>query len=79
MDQNPLSELTLRAVLSGLVVGCLIGASNVTIGLKIGWTFGAGITFARTEGFIPAPPQPVPRRAQWRAPADLSVRFPHWR
>lgn len=46
MEQKPLSELTLRAVLSGLVVGCLIGASNVTIGLKIGWTFGAGITAA---------------------------------
>jgi len=46
MNQKPLSELTLRAVLSGLFVGCLIGASNVTIGLKIGWTFGAGITAA---------------------------------
>ncbi len=40
------SELTLRAVLSGLVVGSLIGASNVCIGLKIGWTFGASITAA---------------------------------
>ncbi len=40
------SELTLRAVVSGLFVGCLIGASNVTIGLKIGWTFGASITAA---------------------------------
>ncbi|MBZ0263520.1 OPT/YSL family transporter, partial [bacterium] len=40
------SELTLRAVISGLFVGCLIGASNVTIGLKIGWTFGASITAA---------------------------------
>ena len=40
------SELTVRAVLSGLVVGSLIGASNVCIGLKIGWTFGASITAA---------------------------------
>ncbi|MFZ5434199.1 MAG: OPT/YSL family transporter, partial [Calditrichota bacterium] len=40
------SELTFRAVLSGLVVGSLIGASNVCIGLKIGWTFGASITAA---------------------------------
>ncbi len=40
------SELTLRAVLSGLFVGCLIGASNIAIGLKIGWTFGASITAA---------------------------------
>ncbi len=40
------SELTLRAVIAGLFVGCLIGASNITIGLKIGWTFGASITAA---------------------------------
>jgi len=40
------SELTARAVLSGLFVGCLIGASNICIGLKIGWTFGASITAA---------------------------------
>ena len=43
---EPKSELTVRAVVSGLLVGCLIGASNVTIGLKIGWTFGASITAA---------------------------------
>ncbi|MDP8205692.1 MAG: OPT family oligopeptide transporter [Candidatus Electryonea clarkiae] len=40
------SELTFRAVISGLFVGCLIAASNVCIGLKIGWTFGASITAA---------------------------------
>lgn len=40
------SELTVRAVASGLLVGSLIGASNVCIGLKIGWTFGASITAA---------------------------------
>lgn len=40
------SELTFRAVFSGLLVGSLIGASNVCIGLKIGWTFGASITAA---------------------------------
>jgi len=40
------SELTVRAVAAGLLVGCLIGASNVCIGLKIGWTFGASITAA---------------------------------
>ena len=40
------SELTLRAVVAGLFVGCLIGASNICIGLKIGWTFGASITAA---------------------------------
>ncbi len=40
------TELTFRAVVSGLLVGSLIGASNVCIGLKIGWTFGASITAA---------------------------------
>ncbi|MBM3325264.1 MAG: OPT family oligopeptide transporter, partial [Calditrichaeota bacterium] len=44
--EKGLSELTFRAVVSGLFVGCLIGASNVCIGLKIGWTFGASITAA---------------------------------
>jgi len=44
--ESQLSELTFRAVVSGLLVGSLIGASNVCIGLKIGWTFGASITAA---------------------------------
>lgn len=43
---NSHSELTARAVISGLFVGCLIGASNICIGLKIGWTFAASITAA---------------------------------
>lgn len=46
MPYQSQSELTFRAVFSGLFVGCLIGASNVCIGLKIGWTFGASITAA---------------------------------
>ncbi len=40
------SELTIRAVISGLFVGILICASNICIGLMIGWTFGASITAA---------------------------------
>ncbi len=43
---NNHSELTFRAVISGLFVGSLIAMSNVCIGLKIGWTFGASITAA---------------------------------
>lgn len=46
MEDRSYSELTVRAVVSGLFVGCLIGASNICIGLKIGWTFGASITAA---------------------------------
>lgn len=38
--------LTFRTLFVGLLVGSLIGASNITIGLKIGWTFGAAITSA---------------------------------
>ncbi|MDD5088139.1 MAG: OPT/YSL family transporter [bacterium] len=45
-SESQVSELTFRAVFSGLLVGSLIGASNVCIGLKIGWTFGASITAA---------------------------------
>jgi putative OPT family oligopeptide transporter len=40
------SELTPRALAAGLFVGCLVGASNVTIGLKGGLTFGATMTAA---------------------------------
>lgn len=44
--ENSHSELSIRAVIAGLFVGCLIGASNICIGLKIGWTFAASITAA---------------------------------
>lgn len=37
------SGLTARTLAVGLLIGCLIGASNVGIGLKIGITFGASI------------------------------------
>ena len=40
------TELFFRAVISGLFVDCLIGVFNVTIRLKIGWTFGVSITAA---------------------------------
>ncbi len=46
MERQSTTALTFRAVFSGLIVGCLISASNVTIGLMIGWTFGASITAA---------------------------------
>ena len=40
------SELTLRAVLAGLVVGGLVVVSNVSIGLKLGLTFGTTVSAA---------------------------------
>ena len=39
-------ELTVRALAAGILVGCLIGASNVCVGLKIGLAFGATLTTA---------------------------------
>lgn len=41
-----LSELTPRALVTGLAVGCLVAAANVSVGLKVGMTFGATITAA---------------------------------
>jgi len=46
MDASGSSELSARAVAVGLVAGCLIGASNLVVGLKIGITFGATLTTA---------------------------------
>lgn len=33
--------LTFRAVVTGMVLGCLVNASNLYLGLKTGFTFGA--------------------------------------
>jgi uncharacterized oligopeptide transporter (OPT) family protein len=37
-------QLTLRAVLMGLVLGSLMSLSNLYVGLKIGWSLGVAIT-----------------------------------
>jgi OPT family oligopeptide transporter len=37
-------QLTLRAALFGLIVGAVLSASNLYVGLKIGWSFGMGVT-----------------------------------
>lgn len=39
-------QLTIRALLAGSVVGGIVACTNVYIGLKIGWTFGAAIIAA---------------------------------
>ena len=36
-------ELTLRALLTGLLLGALLAPSNVYSGLKIGWSFNMSI------------------------------------
>ncbi len=43
-------QLTLRAALTGMILGSILSASNLYIGLKIGWSFGMGIT-ASVVGF----------------------------
>jgi OPT family oligopeptide transporter len=39
-------QLTARAVITGMILGATLSASNLYIGLKIGWSFGMGITTA---------------------------------
>ena len=39
-------QLTYRAVITGCLVGSIIACTNIYIGLKIGWTFGASIISA---------------------------------
>ena len=42
--------VTIRAILVGVVCGALVNASNVYLGLKTGWTFGASL-FGAIIGF----------------------------
>ncbi|KAF8841628.1 OPT superfamily oligopeptide transporter [Paxillus ammoniavirescens] len=43
-------QLTIRAVLVGCMLGAVIAASNIYLGLKTGWTFGASL-FGSILGF----------------------------
>nr|UOP56991.1 putative oligopeptide transporter [Thecaphora frezii] len=44
------SQLTVRAVLTGTALGCVVAASNIYLGLKTGFTFGASL-FGAILGF----------------------------
>ena len=56
-------ELTVRALAAGILVGCLIGASNVCVGLKIGLAFGATlITAVLAFALVRALGQPFSKR-----------------
>jgi OPT family oligopeptide transporter len=54
-------QFTFRAALTGMLLGAILSASNLYIGLKIGWGFGMGITsavigfaiFAALKGIFP--------------------------
>ncbi len=39
-------QLTARAVIAGCLIGSIVSCTNIYIGLKIGWTFGASIVSA---------------------------------
>ncbi|WP_110949637.1 OPT family oligopeptide transporter [Pseudomonas bohemica] len=59
-------ELSLRAVLTGAVLGILLTPSNVYAGLKIGWSFNMSI-IALLVGF-----------GVWQTLARRNDRQPHW-
>ncbi len=40
------AQLTVRAVVAGCLIGSVVSCTNIYIGLKIGWTFGASIISA---------------------------------
>jgi hypothetical protein len=42
--------ITIRAVILGAICGALVGSSNIYLGLKTGWTFGASL-FGAIVGF----------------------------
>lgn len=48
-EEKP-TVLTTRALIIGLFAGALVNASNVYLGLKSGWTFGANL-FGVSHGF----------------------------
>ena len=39
-------QLTVRAVVTGCLIGGVVGAMNISIGLKIGWSFGGSLIAA---------------------------------
>lgn len=39
-------QLTVRAIITGCVIGGVVGAMNISLGLKIGWSFGGSIIAA---------------------------------
>lgn len=50
LPDEPTRILTVRAMIVGCVCGALVNASNIYLGLKTGWTFGASL-FGAIVGF----------------------------
>jgi OPT family oligopeptide transporter len=42
--RHDMPQLTLRAALTGFLLGCLLSATNLYVGAKTGWTLGVGLT-----------------------------------
>lgn len=48
--------LTIRAIFIGCCAGALVNASNIYLGLKTGWTFGANIFGVSSTAILQEPP-----------------------
>ena len=46
VSERETTQLTVRSLLFGIFIGCIVAASNVYLGLMIGWGFGAGMIAA---------------------------------
>lgn len=42
--KGDMRQLTLRAALTGMILGCILTLTNLYVGIKTGWTLGVGIT-----------------------------------
>ncbi|HEY3595047.1 MAG TPA: OPT family oligopeptide transporter, partial [Polyangiaceae bacterium] len=62
MNTDAAPQLTLRAIVTGMVLGGVMALSNLYVGLKVGWSLGVTITacilayafFSALKGMIPA-------------------------
>ena len=50
-----LPQLTLRAVLMGAILGCVMSLSNLYVGLKTGWGLGVALALLAAAGVMKQP------------------------
>src|SRR5512146_3104108 len=66
-------QLTLRAVVMGAFLGCVMAFSNLYVGLKAGWALGVAVTacimsftiFRAFEAVFPPRPRPGQGKVLW--------------
>ncbi|KAG0345398.1 hypothetical protein BGZ54_005575, partial [Gamsiella multidivaricata] len=79
-------QFTWRAAIVGSILGCVVAASNLYLGLKIGWTFGAALwgsifgflilkAMARVTGTVFGPKENVVCQAAATSAGGLSSGF----